>query len=76
MRKFQCLLFVLKRSYICYYIICTGVPLRHWLRTPFCEKKLKKFYQHDVEKKKKGSKACKTPLKSLTIKLVYHVQTF
>ena len=27
MRKFQCLLFVLKRSHICYYIICTTVPL-------------------------------------------------
>ena len=27
MRKFQCLLFVLKRSYICYYIICMTVPL-------------------------------------------------
>ena len=27
MRKFQCSLFVLKRSYICYYIICMTVPL-------------------------------------------------
>ena len=27
MRIFQCLLFVLKRSYICYYIICMTVPL-------------------------------------------------
>ena len=27
MRKFQCLLFVLKRSFICYYIICMTVPL-------------------------------------------------
>ena len=27
MRKFQCLLFVLKRSYICCYIICMTVPL-------------------------------------------------
>ena len=27
MRKFQCLLFVLKQSYICYYIICMTVPL-------------------------------------------------
>ena len=27
MRKFHCLLFVLKRSYICYYIICMAVPL-------------------------------------------------
>ena len=25
MRKFQCLLFVLKPSYICYYIICVTV---------------------------------------------------
>ena len=27
MRKFQFLLFVLKQSYICYYIICMTVPL-------------------------------------------------
>ena len=27
MRKFQRLLFVAKRSYICYYIICMTVPL-------------------------------------------------
>ena len=27
MRKFQGLLFILKRSYICYYIICMNVPL-------------------------------------------------
>ena len=27
MRKLPCLLFVLKRSYICYYIICMTVPL-------------------------------------------------
>ena len=27
MRKCQYLLFVLKRSYICYYIICMTVPL-------------------------------------------------
>ena len=27
MRTFQCLIFVLKRSYICYYIICVTVPL-------------------------------------------------
>ena len=27
MRKFHCLLFVLKRSHICYYIICMTVPL-------------------------------------------------
>ena len=27
MRKFQGFLFVLKRSYICYYIICMTVPL-------------------------------------------------
>ena len=25
---FQCLLFVLKRLYICYYIICMTVPLK------------------------------------------------
>ena len=28
MRKIQCLLFVLKRSYICYCIICKTVPLK------------------------------------------------
>ena len=28
MRKFQCLLFVLKRSYSCCYIICMTVPLK------------------------------------------------
>ena len=27
MQKFECLLFVLKRSYICYCIICMTVPL-------------------------------------------------
>ena len=27
MRKFQCLLYVLKWSYICYCIICMAVPL-------------------------------------------------
>ena len=27
MRKCQCLLFVLKQSYICYYTICMTVPL-------------------------------------------------
>ena len=31
MPKFQCLLFVLKRSYICYYIICITVPLMFYL---------------------------------------------
>ena len=30
MRKFQCLLFVLKRSYIGYYIICMTVPLNNY----------------------------------------------
>ena len=28
MRNFQCLLFVLKRSFICYPTICMTVPLR------------------------------------------------
>ena len=28
MRTFQCFLFVLKRSYICYYITCMTVPLK------------------------------------------------
>ena len=27
MQKFQCLLFVLNRSYICYFIVCMTVPL-------------------------------------------------
>ena len=27
MRRFQCLLFVLNQSYICFYIICMTVPL-------------------------------------------------
>ena len=27
MQKFPCLLFVLKRSFICYYITCMNVPL-------------------------------------------------
>ena len=27
-QKFQCLLFVVKQSYICYYIIYMTVPLR------------------------------------------------
>ena len=27
MRKFQCLLFVFKQSYICYYMICMTAPL-------------------------------------------------
>ena len=27
MQRFQCLLLVLKQSYICYYIICVTVPL-------------------------------------------------
>ena len=27
MQKFQCLLFVLNQSYVCYYIICMTVPL-------------------------------------------------
>ena len=29
MRKFQCLLFVLKQSCICYYVICMTVALRN-----------------------------------------------
>ena len=27
MRKFQCFLFMLKRSYVCFYIVCMTVPL-------------------------------------------------
>ena len=33
MRKFQCLLFVLKQSYICYYVFCMTVPLKS--KSPF-----------------------------------------
>ena len=36
MRKFQCLLFVLKRSCICYYIICMTVPLSWiWMKKTY-----------------------------------------
>ena len=36
MRNFQCFLFVLKRSYICYYIICMTLPLSRFLKNfPF-----------------------------------------
>ena len=34
MRKCQCLLFALKRSYICCYIICMTVPLMMKIRSP------------------------------------------
>ena len=30
--KLQCLLFVLKRSYICYYIICMAVPWKQHMK--------------------------------------------
>ena len=33
MRKFQCLLSVLKQSYICYYVFCMTVPLKS--KSPF-----------------------------------------
>ena len=33
MWKFQCVLFVLQRLYICYYIICMTVPLRQSLNS-------------------------------------------
>ena len=48
MQKFQCLLFVLKRSYICYYVICMTVPL-----SPF--KSLRKFIIY-LEKDSKSLK--------------------
>ena len=41
MRKFQCLLFVLKRPYAWYYIVCLTVPL-----ILFYEKKASTFYQN------------------------------
>ena len=34
--KFQCLLFVLKRSYICYYVLCITVPLSNKLHYLYC----------------------------------------
>ena len=40
MRYFQCLLFVLKRSYICYYIICMTVPLKQNFPLKFSLEKL------------------------------------
>ena len=43
MQKFQCLLFVMKRSYICHYIICMTVPLICY----FCNNQIKLvFYGH------------------------------
>ena len=42
MQKFPCSLFVLKQSYICYYIICMTVPLRFSLKT-FMQKKIKRL---------------------------------
>ena len=38
MQKFQCLLFVLQRLYICYYIICMNVPLNLKLYGSITEK--------------------------------------
>ena len=32
MRNFQCLIFTLKRSCICYYLICVTVPLSSYIR--------------------------------------------
>ena len=45
MRNFQCLLFLLKQSYICYYIICINVPLR-WRTTT---KKIAWPFNHAVK---------------------------
>ena len=47
MRKFECLLFVLKRSYICYYMICMTVPLiRKFEMLYATETKDKKFHSN------------------------------
>ena len=45
MWKFQCVLFVLKRLYICYYIICMTVPLRQSLNS---FKKMQLYNYQDI----------------------------
>ena len=56
MRKFQCLLFVLKRLYICYYMICMTVLLRQSLNS-FTKMQLYNYqgitYQYIVYARKK-----------------------
>ena len=65
MRKFQCLLFVLKGSYLCYYIICMAVPLKlKKLKIIFavCLRRNKPFKQ-----KKKNEKIKKKVLINFTL---------
>ena len=79
MRKFQCLLFMLKQSYTCYYIICMAAPLKEnnlWSTTILwiCQE-----YSHQVIT---GVKLIKKTLQSVTYfaetqqsKNQYHIQT-
>ena len=46
MRKFQCLLFVLKRLYICYYMIYMTVPLTLKNLPNYEEKELSSSIEH------------------------------
>ena len=48
MRKFQCLLLVLKQSYICYDIICMAVTLKDLLSFEICAREACKniVYKH------------------------------
>ena len=45
MRKFQCLLFVLKSMYVCYYIIYMTVPVRSYLYDGLVNDFIKKEFQ-------------------------------
>ena len=53
MRKFQCLLFVLKRSYI-YFIICMTVPLKALYKIKRQKNKLSLNCEIKLLQKKKG----------------------
>ena len=65
MRKFQCLLFVLKWSCICYHIICIIVPLKCVVRLLMLEKPKLSFYIGSVSIKANielsGRKSKNTP---------------
>ena len=43
--KFMCLLFVLKQSHICYYIICMTIPLANSLLSEYINVTGKNIYQ-------------------------------
>ena len=49
MRKFQYFLFVMKRSYICYYIICMTLPLMFHIKGS----KIRLYRKIQVQKQKK-----------------------